>query len=432
MSRIYVLLTCLLIVSHLSGQTLYFPPADGAWETQSPTSLGWCAEKLDSLQTYLGERGTKAFIILKDGRMVVEWYYDDFTPNSPWYWASAGKSLTATLIGIAQQEGFLDIDDPTSDYLGEGWTSCTPEQEAAITIRHQLTMTTGLDDTTGDVDCTDPDCLQYLAEPGTRWAYHNAPYTLLQEVIHAATGLTASQFFQQYIGNQIGATGLYINLDYNRIFFSNARNMARFGLMILAQGSWDGQAVLDDPAYFQAMTTSSQELNPSYGYLWWLNGQGAHMLPGLQFVFQQDLIPTAPDDLFAALGKNDQKCYVVPSQNLVVIRLGDAASPVVPALSGFDGELWAQISDLACTTTSVDDTGYPQPLLDVFPNPAHDWLHLRTKEPPASWELFSLTGQRIASGSSQPIDTSRCPAGLYLLRVQWADGLERIQRVAIQ
>lgn len=133
-------------------------------------------------------RNSKAFLVLKDGRIVIEHYFGTFTQDSLWYWASAGKSLTAFLVGKAQEEGFLDINDPSSDYLGAGWTSCTPLQEGAITVRNQLTMTTGLDDGTGDTDCTDPACLQYLARPGTRWAYHNAPYTMLDGVISMRPG----------------------------------------------------------------------------------------------------------------------------------------------------------------------------------------------------------------------------------------------------
>ena len=192
----------LFIVGASYSQSFYFPPAFGVWETTDPEALGWCEDELTDLQTFLDERDTKSFIILKEGRIVLEWYYDEFTQDSIWYWASAGKSLTATLVGIAQEEGFLSIDDPTSDYLGTGWTQLSPEQEEQITIRHQLTMTTGLNDIGVNVDCTDPECLTYLAEPGTRWAYHNAPYTLLGSVIEAASGQTLNQFFNTRVGNR--------------------------------------------------------------------------------------------------------------------------------------------------------------------------------------------------------------------------------------
>ena len=171
------------------AQTLYFPPLTGSsWETLSPDSLGWCEDNIDSLYQYLEEKNTKAFLVLKNGRIVLEKYFGAFEQDSLWYWASAGKPATAVVVGIAQAEGLLDISDPTSDYLGEGWTAAPPEKEALITIRHQLTMTTGLDDSVADADCNLDTCLQYLANAGTRWAYHNAPYTLLDKVVEAATG----------------------------------------------------------------------------------------------------------------------------------------------------------------------------------------------------------------------------------------------------
>ena len=129
------------------AQSLYFPPTTGnTWDTISPASLGWCQDKVDSLIQYVGDRNSKAFIVLKDGKIVIEEYYGTFTADSLWYWASAGKTLTAFTVGIAQQEGHLNISDTTSDYLGTGWTACTPAQEEKITIRNQLTMTSGLDD----------------------------------------------------------------------------------------------------------------------------------------------------------------------------------------------------------------------------------------------------------------------------------------------
>ncbi len=67
------------------------------------------------------------------------------------------------------------------------------------------------------------------------------------------------------------------------------------------------------------------------------------MLPTLQNVFAGNLVPNAPSDMFCALGKNDQKVYVVPSQKLVVIRMGESAGNIQLALSSFDNELWGKI-----------------------------------------------------------------------------------------
>ncbi|PRP66843.1 serine hydrolase [Nonlabens agnitus] len=164
---------------------LYFPPIDDrTWETTTPASLGWDESKLAELYSFLENNDTRAFILLKDGKIVSEKYWGkdllerfDFDSNSQWYWASAGKSLTSVLTGIAQDKGLLSVDDATQDYLGVGWTSMPAGQESRISIRNQLSMNTGLDFTNGNLSCTDPACLNYKSDPATEWYYYNAPYT---------------------------------------------------------------------------------------------------------------------------------------------------------------------------------------------------------------------------------------------------------------
>lgn len=119
-------------------------------------------------------------------------------------------------------------------------------QEGAITIENQLTMTTGLDYTVNDFFCTDPDCLDYLNDPGTVWYYYNAPYTLLDEVIANATNTDFNAYFSEKIKDPIGMQGTFIKVGYNNIYFSTARSMARFGILNLNKGSWNGVPILND------------------------------------------------------------------------------------------------------------------------------------------------------------------------------------------
>lgn len=208
-------------------------------------------------------------------------------------------------------------------------------------------MTTGLDDGVADPDCTLPGCLVYKADAGTRWAYHNATYTLLDSVIEKASGLTFNAYFQQKIRNKIGMNGLWIKSPHsNNVYYSNARSMARFGLLMLNKGTWDGIPILADTSYFNSQINTSQNLNLSYGYLTWLNGKASSMLPQTQIVFPVSIIPNAPADLYAALGKNDQKVYVVPSQKLVVIRMGNSAGGVNLAGDDFDNTLWGKLKTI--------------------------------------------------------------------------------------
>ena len=330
----------------LSALELYFPPLNSNdWESIALSELKWDELAVQPLYNLLAEKNTKAFIILKNGRIVMEWYGIDFTKDSPWYWASAGKTLTSFTTGIAHEEGFLNLPDKSSDYLGEGWTSLTKEKEDLISIWNQLTMTTGMDDTKGD--CKTQDCLTYVTDAGTRWSYHNAPYTLLQDVVANATNTKFETYYNTKLRDRIGMTGQWLSTNgYNKVYWSTARSMARFGLLNLNNGSWENTVILGSTDFLEAMKNTSQNFNKSYGYLWWLNGKESAMMPQSQIVFETELMSNAPDDLYAGLGKNDQKLYIVPSQNLVIVRMGNNTGAVTLGPSSFDNELWELLNKL--------------------------------------------------------------------------------------
>ncbi len=326
---------------------MYFPPNDGSttWESKSIADLNWNQSAVQPLLDYLELKNTKSFVILVNGRIVMENYFNGHTATTPWYWASAGKTLTATVTGIAQDEGLININNKVSDYLGTGWTSAPLAKENLITCKNLLSMNSGLNDALGDD--VSPANLQYVADAGTRWAYHNV-YVKLQDVVAQASGQSWTNYFNTKLRDRIGMTGgAWINSDGLSVYWSTTRNMARFGLLSLNQGKWNGTTIVNS-TYFNQATTTSQTLNQAYGYLWWLNGKSTYRLPGLQLQFNGNLVPNAPSDMYAALGKNDQKIYVVPSKKMVIIRMGEVANPENPtfALSGFDNELWDKINDL--------------------------------------------------------------------------------------
>ncbi len=418
------ILSALFLVSALIGKAqMYFPPINNAsnWDTISPQSLGWCTNKIPDLYNMLEEKKTKAFIVLKDGKIVMERYFGTFTIDSSWYWASAGKSLVAFMVGQAQEKGLLSIEDSSSKYLGQGFTSCPPEKEGLIKIKHQLTMTTGLDEKVPDLDCTTPSCLKYKADAGTKWYYHNAPYKLLQTVVANASGITFQQFTNQNVSARTGMYGLWVN----DLFVSKPRNMARFGLLILNKGIWGTDTLLKDRNYFTSMTNTSQNLNQSYGYLWWLNGKQTFMLPGTSFVFVGSIVPTAPADMFAALGKNDQKIYVVPSKNLVVIRMGEDGngnSNDVPIQ--LDSMIWNRLNEVMCANnTAIKDITSPS--IPVYPNPFTNEitidLSLATSNEPI--ELYNHIGQQVATYTNDNKDKSitipvaHLKAGIYFVKL---------------
>ncbi len=201
-------------------------------------------------------------------------------------------------------------------------------------------MTNGLDDGVADLDCTTPACLTYKADAGTRWAYHNAPYHLLQTVLATASGKTFNQYSREKLFDKIGMPNAFW---LNYVMYCTTREAARFGSLILSKGKWNGTALLNDAAYFNAMTSTSQTYNLSYGYLWWLNGKTSAMVPTSQIVFPFSLAPNAPADMYMALGKDDKKIYVVPSLDVVVVRLGDDAGGSAAGPSSFDNDLWSKL-----------------------------------------------------------------------------------------
>ncbi len=344
----FLLLSALLLSGCSSDEepsmeeSMYFPATTGTdWETKSPSSLGWNQNALQPLKDYLLEKNSKSFMILVNGRIVMEEYFDGHTSTASWPWNSAGKTLVTATTGIAQQEGLLHINTKVAQYLGTGWTSEPLEKENLITSRHLLTMTSGIND---ESDFIVKANLTYLKDAGVRWSYHNV-FQKLMDVVAAASNQDFESYFNTKMKNKIGMDGSWNNGIVFKIYNSNTRSMARFGLLALNKGKWKEDQIINE-SFFNESISSSQNINPAYGYLWWLNGKTSYMVPGGQTVYEGLLVPSAPADMYAAMGADDQRIYVIPSKNMVVIRMGDASDPANPnfALSGFDDALWQKIN----------------------------------------------------------------------------------------
>jgi CubicO group peptidase (beta-lactamase class C family) len=324
---------------------------EGEWETVEPTDVGWDAAKLDAALDLAGERNSSGVVILHSGRLMTEryWALDEPSQRYPLMFhgtdgagraiedvASVTKSLISVLSSMAQERGFLTIDDSVTAHLGEGWTLATPEQEAAITIRHLLSMTSGL---TAE--------LQFEVEPQTKWLYNTPAYTHIMRILARAANLSRGDLTSEWLTSRIGmhdsrweprplaASAFAVEAVG---FATTARDLARFGLLVAAGGRWHGQVIIEDTAYLERSLRPSQNLNPSYGYLWWLNGQPFSLstAPTPERI-DESRIAAAPDDLVAALGGGDRKLYIVPSLDLVVTRLGDIGSVEG---SSFDDAFW--------------------------------------------------------------------------------------------
>lgn len=405
----------------IKAQQLYFPSLNNAavWESTSPQSLGWCTNYIDTLYHFLETNNTKGFIVLKDGKIVLEKYFGTFTKDSNWYWASAAKSLTSLLIGQAQEDGFLSINDTTSTYLGNGWTNCTGAQEQKITILNQLTMTSGLDDGIADNHCTSPNCLLYKADAGSRWAYHNAPYTLLDSVLYKSTGQTLNVYTQLKVKQKTGINGAWYKVDFDNLFISTPRSFARYGLLAQHNFIWNTDTLIKDTVYKHAMVNSSQGLNLSYGYLWWLNGKASFMLPTSQFVIPGSYAPHAPADMFAGIGKNGQIVSIAKSKGLVMVRMGNPPGSSVEVPTDFCDKIWEQLNKVICSNSTSMMEPFHKNDVTLYPNPATSEVYITTSfNNIHTITITNMVGELIYTTSNiGAINLSSFAAGIYIVSV---------------
>ncbi len=333
---------------------LYFPPAGGTWETVTPAAAGWDPARLEAALALAADRASTGVVILHRGRIMAErhWTLDDPSPahangshprtandHAVEDVASVQKSVVAVLVGMARTRGLLDLDDPVAAHE-PGWTAASAEQEAAVTVRHLLAMTTGLT----------PE-LAFEAAPGTTWRYNTPAYHHLLSIIAGAAGREPNAITRDWLTGPLGMADSrweprpWAQAAIGTGFATTARDLARFGLLVLAGGVWRGETIVEDTEYLAEMLRPSQPLNPAYGLLWWVNGQASALswaLPPEEAA--GSLIPSAPPDLVAAQGARDRKLYVVPSLELVVARLGDNGSTDA---SSFNDAFWWLLAQAA-------------------------------------------------------------------------------------
>lgn len=303
----------------------------------------------ESLISWVDKTATTALLVQVEGETVVE--IDRPLPDRGWYdvrdgsakfgdthgaiglpfeplpdgrmrhdIASGQKSIVAVLVAIGDERGVLQLDDPVTAHLGVGWSQAAPDREAAVTIRHLLTMTSGLGDD-----------LSYVAPPGTRWWYSLGPtWHQLKPVLEAATGETLSDLTDRWLTGPLGMDetewidrpGMtYLDGRPFEALCTSARDLARFGQVVLQSGTVDGVPIIERKS-LAPLFEPSQDLNRAYGLLWWLNGQRPRLEPLVDEPIDDFLMPSAPTDTVAALGALGQICALAPSRQTLVIRLG--------------------------------------------------------------------------------------------------------------
>lgn len=173
-------------------------------------------------------------------------------------------------------------------------------------------------------------------------------------------------------------TGSWITQGYNNVFVSKPRSMARFGLLIQNHCIWNQDTLLQDTSYVNAMTRTSQNLNKSYGYLWWLNGKASYMVPGSQLVIPGFMCPQAPADMFAAVGKNGQLLSICRSLGLVVVRMGNQTSGNEVPIALLNS-IWEKLNAVMCNPTGIPSNPVEQEEAVIFPNPCSRSIQLDWK-----------------------------------------------------
>ena len=235
--------------------------------------------------------------------------------------ASQQKSLVALLAAMAVDRGRLDLERPVSRYIGGGWSRAESSQEEAIVVRHLLEMCSGLDD-----------ALRFQAPAGTHHYYNTPAYAQMLPVLEAAADQPIDVLTHAWLTGpaDMADTAWRRRSDELTTFLGNPRglvttprDLARLGQIVLDGGVAADGARLVSPEGLSAVFQRTA-LHPAYGRLWWLNG-GAHWIVPNRGQGTGSLVATAPADAVFALGSENRVLMVVPSQRLILVRLGQQA-----------------------------------------------------------------------------------------------------------
>ena len=298
--------------------------------TSESARAAWSGADFAELDDFLAAADTEAFRIVEQAEVIHEWYRTDSSYGRDI--ASAQKSVLSLLVGRAIAEEAFGLDTEIDTVLGAGWTS--HGESAGVTVRQLLSMTSGLDDQ-----------FAVIAPPGTTWRY-SAAFAALFDVLTTTTGHDLGAIADDWLFAPVGAATA-------RFYRRRSDQFAPIGLFATVSDlTAIGQTVLDrtqpglPDSWLDASLSTSQPYNEAYGYLWWLNGQESYLLPGPALVARPGpLVPSAPPSMVAALGKDDQKLYLVADLGLAVARLGGkAVSETQLARSSFDEDLWQLLS----------------------------------------------------------------------------------------
>lgn len=325
-----------------------FPSND--WQVAAPATQGVDAARLASAVAYMdahfGPDGAKELVIVRNGYLIHKGPKGDAYHN---VW-SCTKTFTSTVLGLLAADGKCSPDDLAAEHLPE--LDDDYPAYGRIRLRHLASMSSGYKGEVLDVTPEQPwgRPMAYLTptapmyEPGSQVRYHDHQVFVLGKILTRLAGESEQSMFQRRIADPIGMKkfdwGVSGRVD--EIVLNNAagtpttpgvqttpRDMARFGLLYLNRGDWNGRQLL--PARFVDEATRNQVaaagassfLHGRYGYYWWTND----VRPDGKRPW-----PSAPHGTYTSHGHSSNFCYVVPEWNMVIVRMG-----TTPILSGILG-----------------------------------------------------------------------------------------------
>ncbi|MFW6140648.1 MAG: serine hydrolase domain-containing protein [Acidobacteriota bacterium] len=280
-------------------------------------------------------RRTRAAAVVYKGVLIAEQYAPGITKDTPLIGWSMTKSLTSALVGIRVKQGKLKLHEPAP--VPEWQNPDDPRRK--ITLNHLLRMISGLEfeetyesDPLSDVNTmlfTKPDMGAFAAsfplesEPGSDWSYSSGTTMVLSRIIrHSFDNHEEYLVFpRKELFNKIGMHSAVLEPDASGTFagasycYATARDWARFGLLYLNNGIWNGEQILPEGWVQHTTTPAPNSPKAQYGAQFWLNKGSSEDPKDRKF-------PNLPRDAFFCLGHNDQSVTIIPSQELVIVRLG--------------------------------------------------------------------------------------------------------------
>jgi CubicO group peptidase (beta-lactamase class C family) len=275
----------------------------------------------------------ESLLIIRNGAIVSETYYNGSDQDTPHALFSVTKSFIATLVGIAFDQGELNgLDQPVLALLpGRSYANLDDRKEV-LSIEDVLTMSTGLEWIEGDPAYRElymgRDWVKNLLDrpvtekPGERFNYCSGCAHLLSAILQEQTGMPTRKFADKYLFKPLGITELRWEEDAQHIAIGGwglsltPRDMARLGYLYLQQGQWDGEQILS-PGWIEAATTKHLPAGDrlDYGYQWWIHRE----------------IPA-----YMALGRGGQTIFVAPELDLIVVTTANLNGGHDPILDLID------------------------------------------------------------------------------------------------